>query len=74
MDSAQGAASSEPAEDRHVVERDGYRIAVDELQDGSLLAEIDDGNASPTAVPTWLDVIADVTEDERWTGSERVAD
>lgn len=55
---------------RHIVERDGRRIAVDEFEDGSLLAEVDDGDASPTAVPNWLEVIADVSDDERWTGSE----
>lgn len=30
---------------RHIIEQDGYRIAVDAFQDGSLLAEIDDGDA-----------------------------
>ena len=28
---------------RHVVERDGLTVAIDELEDGTLLAEIDDG-------------------------------
>lgn len=53
---------------RHVVEREGLRIVVDELEDGSLVAEIDDGDGAPRPVPTWLDVIADVSADERWTG------
>jgi CYTH domain-containing protein len=54
---------------RHIVERDGLTIAVDELEDGSLLAEIDDGDQLAVAVPEWLDVIAEVSSDERWTGA-----
>lgn len=50
---------------RHVV--DG--VAIDELPDGSLLAEIDGGTAPATEVPAWLDVIREVTEDEAWTGA-----
>ncbi|GAB3995256.1 hypothetical protein GCM10028771_23350 [Nocardioides marmoraquaticus] len=53
---------------RYVVERDGWRIAVDELLDGILLAEIDDGDRTPRPVPEWLDVLLDVSADERWTG------
>ena len=50
---------------RHVV--DG--VAVDELADGTLVAEID-GGADPVAdVPPWLDVIREVTDDEAWTGA-----
>lgn len=58
---------------RHIVERDGYRIAIDEFEDGTLLAEIDDGDEVPKAVPSWLDATAEVTRDERWIGSELAA-
>jgi CYTH domain-containing protein len=54
---------------RHVIERDGVRVAVDEYPDGTLIAEIDDGDAPSRAVPEWLDVVADVSDDERWTGA-----
>jgi CYTH domain-containing protein len=54
---------------RHVVERDGLVIAVDEHEDGSLVAEIDDGDHPSTPVPDWLDVVRDVSEDEAWTGA-----
>lgn len=54
---------------RHVVERDGFTVAVDLLEDGTLLAEIDDGDEAPAAPPHWLAVVLDVTGDERWTGS-----
>ena len=53
---------------RHLVERDGLRVAVDELEDGTLLAEIDDGQTPSKAVPDWLEVVEDVSADERWTG------
>ena len=53
---------------RHIVERDGLRLAVDELEDGTLLAEIDDRDSDPRPVPAWLEVIREVTADERWTG------
>ncbi|WP_104105226.1 hypothetical protein [Nocardioides sp. 616] len=53
---------------RHLVSRDGVVVAVDELEDGTLLAEIDDGETPPGPVPEWLDVIADVSGDEAWTG------
>src|SRR6478735_1979128 len=46
---------------RHLVERDGTEVAVDELEDGTLLAEIDDGETPRTDVPEWLDVIEDVS-------------
>ncbi len=54
---------------RHLVQRDGVRIAVDEHEDGTLLAEIDDGDGEPLAVPSWLDVVAEVTRDESFTGA-----
>lgn len=53
---------------RHHVHRDGLHVVVDELEDGTLLAEIDDGETAPQAPPTWLEVIADVSDDEAWTG------
>lgn len=54
---------------RHIVERDGLRVAVDEHEDGTLVAEIDDRDEPSQAVPPWLDVVADVSADEEWTGS-----
>ena len=53
---------------RHHVHRDGLHIVVDELEDGMLLAEIDDGDDEPADLPGWLDVLADVSDDEAWTG------
>jgi CYTH domain-containing protein len=53
---------------RHLVVRDGLTVAVDELPDGTMLAEIDDGESPSTVVPGWLDVVEDVSVDERWTG------
>jgi len=47
----------------------GLRIAVDELADGTLLAEIDDGDSPTQAIPDWLEVLAEVTAQERWTGA-----
>lgn len=55
---------------RHIVERDGLTVAVDVFEDGTVLAEIDDGDEPPVATPTWLSVLLDVTDDERWTGAE----
>lgn len=54
---------------RHVVERDGVRVAVDEHVDGTLIAEIDDGDDPSTFVPGWLDVLEDVSDHEAWTGA-----
>jgi len=53
---------------RHLVERDGLTLAVDEHEDGSLVAEIDDGDEASDGVPAWLDVVREVTADEEWTG------
>lgn len=53
---------------RHLVERAGRRIAIDALEDGTLLAECDEGGIPAMPVP-WLDVIEDVTHDEAWTGA-----
>lgn len=54
---------------RHLVERDGVLVAIDEHADGTLVAEIDDGERPSRHIPHWLDVIADVSDDETWTGS-----
>lgn len=54
---------------RHVFMRDGVTVAVDEFADGTLLAEIDDGDQPAVAPPTWLDVLEDISADERWTGA-----
>jgi CYTH domain-containing protein len=54
---------------RHHVHRDGWHVVVDELEDGTLLAEIDDGDHEPRPVPVWLDVIEDVSGNEAWTGA-----
>jgi CYTH domain-containing protein len=54
---------------RHVIARDGLVIAVDEHEDGSLVAEIDDREDPSTLVPDWLDVLRDVSDDEAWTGA-----
>jgi hypothetical protein len=53
---------------RHLVNRDGLSVAVDEHEDGSLVAEIDDGDHPSPFVPDWLDVVHDVSKDEAWTG------
>jgi CYTH domain-containing protein len=58
---------------RHHVVREGYDFAVDEFPDGTLLAEFDDGDEKTTSVPPWLEVVADVTDDEEWTGAGRAA-
>jgi CYTH domain-containing protein len=55
---------------RHLMSRDGVTVAVDELDDGTLLAEIDDGDGAPVPVPGWLDVLQDVSADEDWTGAQ----
>ena len=54
---------------RHVVHRDGLVVAVDELEDGMLVAEIDDGEQPSGVVPDWLEVMEDVSDDEAWTGA-----
>lgn len=54
---------------RHLVRRDGWVVAIDEHEDGTLVAEIDDGDEPSDLVPDWLDVVADVSDDEAWTGA-----
>jgi CYTH domain-containing protein len=51
------------------VHRDGLLVAIDEHEDGTLVAEIDDGSEPSDVVPEWLDVVQDVTGDEAWTGA-----
>jgi hypothetical protein len=36
----------------------------------ALPAEIDDGDASPCALPFWLEVIKEVTTEEQWTAAK----
>lgn len=55
---------------RHIIERDGLRVAVDEHADGTLIAEIDDGDSPSHVVPKWLAILKDVSHDEAWTGAE----
>jgi CYTH domain-containing protein len=55
---------------RHLVDRDGWRVAIDEHEDGTLVAEIDDRDEPSGLVPGWLDVVEDVSEDEAWTGGQ----
>jgi len=55
---------------RHLVRRDGWVVAVDEHEDGTLVAEIDDGDEHSDLVPGWLDIAADVSDDEAWTGGQ----
>jgi CYTH domain-containing protein len=54
---------------RHHVEREGFALAVDELPDGTLVAEIDGGDQRPADPPAWLDVIREVTDEEAFTGA-----
>ncbi len=56
---------------RHHVERDGIVVAVDQFDDGVLIAEIDGGDQRPADPPGWLDVISEVTDDEAFTGAGR---
>ncbi len=53
---------------RHTIARDGWVVAVDEHEDGALVAEIDDGDEPSDRLPDGLDVVRDVTRDEAWTG------
>lgn len=54
---------------RHLVIRDGWRLAIDEHEDGTLVAEIDDGDGPSRPPPPWLDAMREVTHDESWTGA-----
>ena len=54
---------------RHVVVRGEWRLVVDRHADGTLVAEIDDGEGEPSGVPSWLDVRREITFEESWTGA-----
>ncbi len=54
---------------RHFMSRDGFDFVIDEHEDGSLVAEIDDGERPSEGVPDWLDIVRDVSDDEAWTGA-----
>ena len=54
---------------RHWFEREGLLVAVDEHEDGTLIAEIDDGDLGPAGVPAWLSVVREVSDEEAWTGA-----
>lgn len=74
LDDQEGAVlSALPAQvlrkTRHMVHRHGSIVAVDEHEDGTLVAEIDDCEQPSEFVPEWLDVMEDVTRDERWIGA-----
>ncbi len=55
---------------RHLVHRDGVLVAIDEQEDRTLIAEIDDRDHPTTVVPEWLDVLEDVSADEACTGAQ----
>lgn len=54
---------------RHIYRWEDRTLAVDEHEDGTFIAEIDDGDHPSQRHPPWLVVIADVTADEEWTGA-----
>lgn len=55
---------------RHMVQRDGLLVSIDEHADGTLVAEIDDHDYPSQFIPRWLEVIKDVSTDETWTGAQ----
>ncbi len=59
---------------RHLFRRDGVEVAIDEHDDGTLVAEIDGGDRPVQTVPAWLEVLEEVTRDERWTGAGLAAE
>lgn len=58
---------------RHLVHRDGWALAVDEHEYRTLIAEIEDEEVASRHTPPWLEVVKDMSDDERWTGA-RLAD
>lgn len=54
---------------RHIARFGGATVAIDRHEDGSLVAEIDDGEQTPAGIPDWLDTLQDVSKDEAWTGA-----
>ena len=65
----QGLPGREVRKTRHLVRRDDWLVAVDEHEDGTLVAEVDDGDGPPRPLPEWLDVLREVTDDEAFTGA-----
>lgn len=55
---------------RYLVPWGQRTVAVDEHEDGTLVAEIDDGDEPSASLPDWFDVVREVTDDESWTGGE----
>lgn len=53
---------------RHMIATGEWLTAIDEHEDGTLVAEIDDRDEPSNLVPDWLDVVRDVSHDESWTG------
>jgi CYTH domain-containing protein len=54
---------------RHLIPWGQRWVAVDEHEDGTLVAEIDYRDQPSDTIPDWLDVVLEVTDDEDWTGS-----
>jgi CYTH domain-containing protein len=48
----------------------GRAFVIDEHDDGTLIAEFDGGDVSPPDPPSWLAIIREVTDDERFTGAQ----
>ena len=63
-----GVARSNAAQEAAHGPQDGWLVAIDQHEDGTLVAEIDDRDEPSDRVPDWLDVVSDVTRDEAWTG------
>jgi CYTH domain-containing protein len=59
---------------RHMVQRDGLLVAIDEHEDGTLVAEIDDRDVPSWVVPAWLDTLEEVSGNEAWTGASLARD
>lgn len=68
-DALAGLAGPTLEKRRHHVDRDGLHVVVDDFGDGTLLAEIDAGDGPVLEVPSWLDVVVEVTGQEEWTGA-----
>ena len=54
---------------RHTVTSGDGLVVIDEHEDGTLVAEIDDHDEPSSRIPDWLDVIRDVSDDEAWAGA-----
>ena len=55
---------------RHMVHRDGLLVAIDEHEDGTLVAEIDDRDEPPALYRPGSTSWPDVSDDETWTGGQ----